>query len=301
MPRLTIGTVVAVLVTAGFAAPAYAGAAKSFVSGGGTDVGTCERTAPCRTFGYAIGPTNAGGQVVAIDSASYGPVTITKAISLIAPRGVYAGISASSGDAITVSADASDDVVLRNLVLHGNGAANGVVVTSGRVSVEDSSISRFSANGISAAAGSLAVSDTRIATNGNNGIFVNGSAAAQRVNIDHCNVLRNNNSGLLVTNNARGEVEATRFVENNSGVVAQENNGTTVRLFLDDVIVAHNVLGIGASSAGGGGVLVQVHGSTVVNNNGGILPGVNADVRSFGDNVVANQGFNGFSGTDPLT
>ena len=116
MPRLTVGAVVALVATAVCAAPAYAGGARSFVSGGGTDAGTCERTAPCRTFGYAITQTNAKGEVVALDSSGYGPVTITKAISLIAPKGVHAGISPSSGDAITVAAGTSDHVVLRNLL-----------------------------------------------------------------------------------------------------------------------------------------------------------------------------------------
>ena len=108
------------------------------MSGGGTDAGTCERTAPCRTFGYAITQTNAKGEIVAIDSSGYGPVTITKSISLIAPKGVHAGISPSSGNAIT-STRARDKVVIKNLYLNGgNGAGNGIVAnTAGAVEVDD--------------------------------------------------------------------------------------------------------------------------------------------------------------------
>src|SRR5207247_4317585 len=118
MARLTVGAVVALVAVAVFAGPAYAGGARSFVSGYGTDAGTCEHAAPCRTFGYAITQTNAKGEIVAIDSSGYGPVTIGKAISLIAPKGVHAGIAPSSGDAITISAGTGDQVVLRNLYLN---------------------------------------------------------------------------------------------------------------------------------------------------------------------------------------
>ena len=150
MLRWIVGATVVVVATAGFAVPAYAGGARSFVSGGGTDAGTCERTAPCRTFGYAITQTNAKGEIVAVDSSGYGPVTITKAISLIAPKGVHAGISPSSGDAITIAAGTGDKVVLRNLYLNGaNGAQNGVVYNSAAsVVVEDCVVANFANNGI---------------------------------------------------------------------------------------------------------------------------------------------------------
>ena len=36
-------------------------------------------------------------QVIVLDSAGYGPVTITQAVSIIAPAGVYAGVSVSRG------------------------------------------------------------------------------------------------------------------------------------------------------------------------------------------------------------
>ena len=149
MLRWIVGATAVLVATAGFAVPAYAGGARSFVSGGGTDAGTCERTAPCRTFGYAITQTNAKGEVVALDSSGYGPVTITKAISLIAPKGVHAGISPSSGNAITINAGTGDQVVLRNLYLNGgNGANDGVVYTSaGAVVVEDCVIANFAQTG----------------------------------------------------------------------------------------------------------------------------------------------------------
>src|SRR5829696_3669713 len=96
---------------------------RTFVSGLGSDANPCSRAEPCRTFGAAIAQTLAGGEVIALDSAGYGPVTITKAISLIAPPGVYAGITTTVANtyAITVAAGANDLVVLKGLSLTGLG------------------------------------------------------------------------------------------------------------------------------------------------------------------------------------
>src|SRR6185369_8943668 len=98
----------AMLVTAG---PALAAGQRSFVATGGVDNPVCSLAAPCRSFGAAVTATNAGGEVIVLDSGGYGPVTITKAIALIAPPGVYAGVSVLSGDGVTVTTSAAGDRV----------------------------------------------------------------------------------------------------------------------------------------------------------------------------------------------
>ena len=56
------------------------------------------------------------------DSAGYGSITITKAVSIVGD-GSLAGILASSGqDAITINAGASDVVELRGLKIEGRDA-----------------------------------------------------------------------------------------------------------------------------------------------------------------------------------
>src|SRR5438876_2640495 len=95
-------------------------AQRSFVSANhGNDANPCTVTLPCRNFAAAIAQTIAGGEVIVLDSGGYGPVTIGNSIALIAPPGVYAGITAFSGDAITINAGASDVVTLRGLTLNG--------------------------------------------------------------------------------------------------------------------------------------------------------------------------------------
>jgi len=107
---------------------AGATAQRTFVASNGNDANTafsCSIVKPCRGFAAAIGVTAAGGEVIVLDSAGYGPVTITKSVSIIAPPGVYAGVTVFSGNGITVNAPGAT-VALRGLSIIGQGGTNGV-------------------------------------------------------------------------------------------------------------------------------------------------------------------------------
>src|SRR6202171_1560782 len=121
---------------------------RTFVSGLGGDGNTCSRISPCRSFQRAHDVVNAGGEVIAIDSAGYGPVTITKSVSIIGD-GNYAGINTPSGNGITI-ATAGITVDLRSLTIAGLGTAtNGISVTSaGKLHIEGCVISGFSGPGV---------------------------------------------------------------------------------------------------------------------------------------------------------
>src|SRR5947209_4265222 len=102
-------------------------AQRTFVSAAnGSDANLCTRALPCRSFAAALPLTNFDGEVIVLDSGGYGPVTITQPVSIISPEGVYAGITAATGNAITVNAGDSAQVVLRNLTLNSPGAVNGI-------------------------------------------------------------------------------------------------------------------------------------------------------------------------------
>lgn len=133
-----------------------------------------------------------------VDSSGYGPVTITKSISLIAPRGIHAGISPSSGDAVEVNAGTSGKVVLRTLSLNGaNGGRNGVDYNSASsLVVEDCGVANFANHGIERLAKSpdlaqLTVSDTVLRGNGaregEGGALIarNAGSGSTDVDIDH--------------------------------------------------------------------------------------------------------------------
>ncbi len=55
---------------------------RTWVSGGGDDSNDCSRTTPCQTFAGAIDKTAAGGEINCLDASNFGPVTITKSITI---------------------------------------------------------------------------------------------------------------------------------------------------------------------------------------------------------------------------
>ncbi|MEO8675519.1 MAG: hypothetical protein ABI569_08070 [Casimicrobiaceae bacterium] len=104
-----------------FFAPAWAAQQRSFVASTGLDTSPCNLAAPCRSFNAAILQTNAGGEVVILDTAGYGPVTITKSIKIVAPAGVYGGVSVLGGTnpttGIVINAAPTDDITLAGLAI----------------------------------------------------------------------------------------------------------------------------------------------------------------------------------------
>src|SRR5512143_2690540 len=70
---------------------------RTFVASTGSDTNACSLSAPCRGFVTAIAHTSAGGKVIVLDAAGYGPVTVSHSVSLTAAPGIYAGISVASG------------------------------------------------------------------------------------------------------------------------------------------------------------------------------------------------------------
>jgi len=78
-------------------AVAMAVAQRTFVASTGNDANPCSLVLPCRTFAAATLQTITGGEIIALDSAGYGTVTILRSVSIVAPPGVYAGISVPAG------------------------------------------------------------------------------------------------------------------------------------------------------------------------------------------------------------
>ena len=104
-------------------APANA-RARVFVASYGNDANPCTFGSPCKTFQVAVNAVDAGGEVTAIDSAGFGPINITKAVTITSPDGVEAGIVPPvNGTAITINAGPTDEVQLRGLTINGSGTA----------------------------------------------------------------------------------------------------------------------------------------------------------------------------------
>ena len=92
---------------------------RTFVSVSGSDANVasnCSASSPCRGFSAALGVTDSGGEIIVQTSGGYGPVTIGKSVSIVAPEGIYAGISVFSGNGVTISA-AGVNVILKGLTI----------------------------------------------------------------------------------------------------------------------------------------------------------------------------------------
>ena len=113
-------------------APAFALSPRTFVSGLGNDANSCATTAlACRTFQRAHNETTPGGEVNVLDGASYGDLTITKAISIVNDSGGTALVQ-TGGTAITINAGASDAIHLRGITILGlNTVFHGVRLDAG--------------------------------------------------------------------------------------------------------------------------------------------------------------------------
>ena len=158
-------------------APAHA-RARVFVASYGNDANPCTFGSPCKTFQQAVNVVDTGGEVTAIDSAGFGPISITKAVTIISPAGVEAGIVPAAGeDAIDISASASSVVTLHGLTIDGGGGGvTGISMTQAATLVIVNCIVRnFTSSGIAlgpTSASNITVSDTIVADNGGHGVYL---------------------------------------------------------------------------------------------------------------------------------
>jgi hypothetical protein len=139
------------------ASVAHAASQRTFVRSDGADVGSCSLAAPCRSFNYAIGQTNPGGEVIILDTAGYGTIVINKSIKVIGPAGVYGGISVLGGvnptTGIVINAGDTDDITLRGLDVNGVAGAPPLpligidIQNAGAVHIEKSSVGNFPEDG----------------------------------------------------------------------------------------------------------------------------------------------------------
>ena len=254
-------------------APAVAAAQRTFVSSSGSDANACTLSAPCRSFASAIAQTSANGEVIVQDSGGYGPVTLTTSVSIIAPAGVYGGITVSSGAGITI--DGSNiKVVLRGLTINGQGGAVGIDFHQGaRLTIEDVEIANMSSDGIRAVAPGSTVAIMSTVTRDNGGVGVSVAAGAS-VTISN-SVLANNGTRGVFASAGGGvvtDVMVTRstITGSNYGIEVASDLGGTTRVISDANVI--NKVVFAAFCFGGGGGAQTIY--TADNNTVGFGSGV---------------------------
>ena len=170
-------------------------AQRTFVASTGNDANPCNLTLPCRSFGAALAQASPAGEVIVLDSAGYGSVVIAQSASIIAPPGVYAGVTVTGNIGVAIDAPGAE-VVLRGLSINGQGGNTGILMLHGaKLTVEDCEISNLADIGIGADEGNLIVRNT-VVRNAATGVgIVNGAHTTMldSVRVDNCT-----NYGILV-------------------------------------------------------------------------------------------------------
>jgi hypothetical protein len=224
-------------------------APRTFVASTGNDANPCSLVQPCRGFARALTQTNAGGEVVVVDSAGYGPVSIAKSISLVAPSGVYAGVSVTSGTGITV-AGSGIAVTLRGLIVNGLGGSNGIAFDQGaRLNIEDCEIAGFGANGIAITApGSVVtIKNTSARDNAGSGVSISATASIQ-ANLDGVRLVNNGLNGLYATGPVRATIASSVVEGNGIGLHADAANIFVTLIVASRNTIIRNTTGVQANA-----------------------------------------------------
>jgi hypothetical protein len=195
---------IAVVLSMFAVADAAAMAQRTFVASNGSDVNPCSLLLPCRTFGAAITQAIAGGEVIVLDSAGYGPVVITQSVSITAPVGVYAGISVTGGGTGVAITGAGVNVVLRGLTINSTGGSGFAIrMTDGaQLIVDGCAISNFSAGyGVSIETPATVRIAGAVISNNNYGVVAGYGAT---VNITNSQVVETVFEGILISGGPSG-------------------------------------------------------------------------------------------------
>jgi len=318
---LFVGSILATALT--FSAAADAAAQRTFVASYGLSGNTafnCSIVNPCRAFSEAMSVTGIGGEVVVLDSAGYGPVVIDKSISIIAPAGIYAGITVTSGTGIDIVTPAAD-VKLKGLTINGQGGTTGLSMVMSPIAntslmVEDCTISHMNTDGIHIYGAVTATLDrVRVERNNGDGIHVENGA---RFTVSNSSVFANQNDGIHVVvvggsagNSMRGLVERSTISDNGVAGIETGNliGSYTIALDVRETQVVRNTYGLKVNvsslvyasnsdinSNSGSGIVVigtgaaVVASANIVSMNGyGYYVDTNGGIYTMGNNVVRDN------------
>ena len=288
------------------AASAQAQAPRTFVSAAGSDSNPCSFAAPCRHFQAAVNATSAGGEVDALDPAGYGPIIISRAVTIEGQGWSYIAPPAG-GNGITINA-VSGNVAIHGVSLNGagiTGGTNGIVFNSGSSLTVTDCVAQNFVTGASPISGigvliaptsgtvEFTITNTTASNNGYIGVAYypqSGTATANGV-IDH--VVANANQYGIIVNSFFATGGSTNVTVSNS--IASFNTNTGLQFFnpsfpvnplkasVDNVTASSNNIGIDAGSF----VKVLIGRSVVTENATGMNNlAANALVISYQDNRI---------------
>ncbi|MEO8675820.1 MAG: right-handed parallel beta-helix repeat-containing protein [Casimicrobiaceae bacterium] len=270
------------------AAPVRAQLNRTAVSFTGDDLNSCAPALPCRSFARAMSQTNANGEILVLDSGGYGPFTINRSVTIQAAPGVYAGVTASSGNAITLSLPPSGRAVIRGLTLEGLGTGTwGIYGFAGIVHIENCIVNGF-VYGIGIGGYTATISDTEVRNNTTIGIIV--ANAGSRAILERVRIKNNGTWGLIVQDSAKATIRNSVVAGNMAGLSASSN----AVLNIENTEATHNSTGIYSDT----GAFARVSNTFVTDNGSAGLRNDNTGtMESWQNNKVRGNLSNFGSGT----
>jgi hypothetical protein len=264
---------------------------RSFVSSAGLDSNSCTITAPCASFAVAYTKIGANGIMAALDPGKYGPITITGPVT-VNGYGWAAITGPANASAITITSS-SGNVILTGLRVDGAGnSANGINYTgAGTLHLENTVVRNFTTYGLAfdpSAASQLLIADTIISDN---------------LSGDGIDILPS-----VMTATVSGTMRRVTIENNSYGMFAEQSNGATINLTIDDSSISNNA-NFGLANYGPAARIV-VRNSTIANNSDGLVGaaggiwitrstisdnvnGTTGSVVSYGDNNLINNATQG--------
>lgn len=286
--RIVIGTTV-LGMGAVFAPLTYAQLQRTAVSVLGNDANNCAVITPCRSFARAVSQTNPGGEVVALDSAGYGTFTADRTITVQAAPGAYAGITATAGNAVQITAGASDKIVLRGLTINGLGtAAAGIAFTGGgaEVQVENCLITGFVNWGIISFY-PIRVQDT-IVRESDIGIHIDNAGGPVNATLERVQIQNSATFGVFAWRNAKVAMRDSVATLSGTGFRAADGGA----LSIENSLATENATGASATSYFSGGGTVRLSNTMIVNNSStGVVVGTGT-VETWTNNSIRGNGTN---------
>lgn len=279
-------------------------AARTFVSSTGSDANDCSRPSPCRNFQRGHDAVIAGGEVVALDSAGYGAVNITKSVT-ITGEGVHAAATSPSGggNAVTVNG-AGISVTLRNIHAQSHPASvggSGVFARNFAVLHIEGCTVRANSTGLffsplaadGTPARKLFIKDSIFRNNGGSGIFLANSAdtGSLSATIERTR-MENNTSGGGEFRFSKVTLQDCLASSNAfTGILAQEGSEVNVESCVSSYNGNH-----GMATFDGG--IIRVSHSTATNNTQfGFRNDGTGTFESRENNTVRGNGIGNTSGT----
>jgi hypothetical protein len=247
---------------------------KVFVASYGSDANDGSRGSPKRNFQAAHNAVAGGGQIVVLDTAGYGALTINKSLAITVPPGVNGFVTVSgTNNGITINAGATDSVSLRGLIVEGGGGGDGIRANSvGNLAIEDCTVRNFN-DGISVASTTAAKTYLRRCTmrGCGDGLFIQpGTPVKVSAIATDCQFEQNSNAGAAAASISGDRSADLTLVGcvlsgNASGVLVI---GVTVLARVDNCRITGNDKGV-VINAHFGGTLLSRGNNTLENNTSG--------------------------------